>query len=272
MRAYSLIRPEPHYRREAFAAGLKAAGYDVRGGPPPSPAECDVLLVWNRYGDRHDLATLVERAGGRVIVAENGYLSAGGGVPKFDVLGGPQAGHYYALALGGHNGNGRWVVGAEDRFARLGVEVKPWRTTGEHILVCPNRSFGVPEQMMPADWATGVVRRLKHLTKRPVSLRLHPGNNRPARSLEEDLENAWAVVVWYSSAGLHALLAGIPVITEARAWLMKDACGTDLRDIENPPRPDRLPALGRLAWAQWTLEEIAGGGPFRRLLDLQEAR
>jgi hypothetical protein len=34
------------------------------------------------------------------------------------------------------------------------------------------------------------------------------------------------------------------------------------------PAEARLRALQRLAWAQWTIEELRGGEPFRRLLKL----
>lgn len=267
MKTWCTIRPGPLYRHEAFVQGLKAAGHEVHLGRPASVSQCELLVIWNRYDVMHDLACAVEAHGGRVIVAENGYLGAGGTAPKWDVVKGPGDGHYYALAMKGHNGQGRWPEGDGSRWDALGIELKPWRERGEHVVVLANRSFGIPGRMMPMDWPTKVVDRLRSLTQRRVVLRSHPGNDEPQRPLQADLANAWAAVVWSSSAGAHALVAGIPVICEAPYWILKGAAGTDLRQIDAPPTPERRPHFERLAWAQWTLKEIASGEPFLRLLE-----
>jgi hypothetical protein len=265
VRAYLLIREAPWYRRQAFEAGLRRAGYEVvvqRTGPG-RPG--DVLVIWNRYLGNHDLALGFERAGGRVLVAENGYIGAGGTPPKFDVHPrGPQPGHYYALAEGFHNGWGRWPEGGGERFRALGLELKPWRRDGEHVLVCPNRSFGIPGRFMPPDWAQRCAERLRKQTARPVRIRAHPGNDAPGRPLEADLANAWAVVIWSSSCGAHALAEGIPVFVEAERWIMKGAAAGG--PIDRPEMPERLPHFERMAWAQWTCGEIESGEPFVRLL------
>jgi hypothetical protein len=267
-RAWSLIRPAPWYRHEAFAAGLRAVGYDVVHGEPTDPRPGDALVVWNRYGHAHAVASRFEAAGGTVLCAENGYIGHGGSEPKFDVHpGGPKPTDYYALAVGWHNGRGRWLYGGPERFAAIGVELRPWRKTGEHILVCPNRSFGVGKQVMPQDWADKAAARLQKSTARPVVIRRHPGNDRPERPLSADLENAWAVVIWSSGAGVHALARGIPVYVEAPYWIMKNASASG--PVDDPRLPDPMTVLAnleRLAWAQWELREIERGEPFGHLL------
>lgn len=268
MRAYSLIRQAPFYRREAFAAGLKAAGYEVIEGQPGGAMPGDVLVIWNRYDGIHHIATRFENEGGTVLVAENGYLGIGGTIPKFDVHTpkGPEPHHYYSISIAWHNGRGRWFYGGPERFAALGVELKPWRTSGEHILICPNRSFGVGEQVMPTDWAERTAAKLRQETKRPIVIRRHPGNDRPKRPLSADLENAWAVVIWSSGAGIHALAAGIPVICCAPHWIMRGATATGT--IEDPIHPHDLTRLAnfeQMAWSQWRLDEIEKGLPFKAL-------
>lgn len=265
MQAYCLIREAPWYRREAFTSGLRAAGHNVLLRTPERFGPDTLLVIWNRYAHWHDIACRVEQGGGRVLVAENGYVGAGGGHPKFQVHpAGPKPDHYYALAEGWHNGGGRWPSGGAERWERLGVELKPWRSTGEHILICPNRSFGPPSRAMHPDWAARCAERLRKQTKRPIRIRAHPGNNAPKRPIEADLEGAWAVVVWSSSAGVHALIAGVPVFCEAPFWVVKDAAARG--SVDAPEMPEREPHLARMAWAQWTCEEIATGEPFRRLL------
>lgn len=265
-RAWVAIREQPWYRREAFSAGLKRAGFEVRAGNASSDARPgDVLLQWNRYGGNHEQALAFERRGGLVLVAENGYIGRGGSAPKFDVHPrGPKAGDYYALAKHYHNGAGEWRSGGPERLAALGIELKPWRAQGSHVLVCPNRSFGVPGRIMPVDWAEKTAARLRRETKRPVTVRSHPGNDAPKRTLADDLAGAWAMVIWSSSSGVHALAAGIPVFCEAPFWIMKGASAAG--SIDEPVIPERRPHFERMAWAQWTLAEIESGAAFGHLL------
>jgi hypothetical protein len=264
-RAWNLLRPQPWYRHKAFSQGLSRAGFEVSERAPREGRPGDVLLIWNRYGTGHALATQFEAEGGTVLVAENGYLGAGGTSPKFDVHpGGPKPHHYYALAVGGHNGQGDWPDGGPERFEALGVVPKPWRQDGGHVLVCPNRSFGVPGRIMPADWAEATATRLRRETKREVRVRAHPGNDAPKRPLAADLEGAWAAVIWSSGAGLQALVAGVPVFVASGWWVCKGAAARG--PIDAPEMPDRLPHLRRMAWAQWRVEEIEAGVPFARLL------
>lgn len=244
----SLLIPQELLPKEyaAFAKGLEAADYAFMSENP------DVSVVWGTYKGKPS---------GKVLVAENGYLD------------GPE-GPYCALAVGGHNGAGKWPEGGPERFQRLGIEFKPWRTDGGHILVCPSR--GISATMpCPKDWTARTVGTLRRYTDREIRVRPHPGNwkklaEHPDVGLAKDLENAWACVIWASTAGLRALVAGIPVIRTAPHWIAEGAAGNDLSQIEAPSMPDRLPVFERLAWAQWSLSEIESGLPFRALSAMGE--
>ena len=263
-RAYCALKTRPHYRHEAFHAGLQAAGFHVETRLPSAPpAPGDILVIWNRYSCDEQTADKWEAQGGTVLVAENGYIGQDGAGQQ-----------YYALARHGHNGSGSWFCGGPERWDRLGIELKPWRERGEHVLVCPNRSFGPKGFAMPYGWDKSIIDELRRVTRRPIRLRPHPQNSTPARPLAEDLNNAWAVVIWASSAGVHALVAGVPVISLAPYWICRTAALDDLRGIEGILGGElraaastlRLLNMQRLAWAQWTIEEIAAGEPFGYLL------
>lgn len=253
--------------------GLEAAGHKVALRSPDRFDAETLLVIWNRYGENHSLAQMVERSGGRVLVAENGYVASSGGTPKFDVYTneGGQGGHYYALAEGWHNGGGRWPAYGLGRWEALGIELAPWRSGGEYVLVCPNRSFGVPGRtLMAIDWAQKAAAELRKQTALPIKIRPHPGNDKPKRSLEDDLKGARAVVIWSSSAGVHALISGIPVICHAPYWICKQSSFGSFAQLktlgEGYLDDERLESLGRLSYAQWTVDEIATGEPFRALL------
>lgn len=263
MRAFCAIRNQPVYRREAFARGLAACSYEVvftdqhPGAPTPTSSD-DALVIWNRYGTWHDLAVAFERKGCAVVVAENAYLANDRADRK-----------RYALARDGHNGSGWWPLGGPERWQALGLEIRPWRAAGAgHVLVCPNRSFGRPGFVMPNDWAAQTAAKLRRFTDREVRVRPHPGNDPPKKPFAADLEGAHAVVIWSSSVGCEALLAGVPVFATAPWWICKSATKENLAEIETPRCYwwERKRAFERLAWAQWHVDEIETGEPFQHLL------
>lgn len=243
LKACCLIRAEPHYRREAFEQGLKRAGYREAG-----PNDCDVLVIWNRYGHWARAADKVEARGGRVLVAENGYLGN-------DFCGD----RWYAISEGQHNGAGRWPDGGPERWDRLDVPLVEWRT-GKEVIVLPQRGIGPPGVAMPDRWAEGLKMR------KGWRLRAHPGVA-DCEPLANDLGNARAVVTWGSGAALKALLWGIPAFYAMPKWIgAAAATPLDQADWSSPQTPARLPMFRRLAWAMWRLSEIESGEAFRWLL------
>ena len=248
----------PHYRRDAFAAGLKAAGHSVSVAQP-STFDSDTLYVcWNRYGHFHDICTRVEQAGGKTIICENGYCGRDENQHQF-----------YALARGGHNGSGEWYVGGPERFAALGVEVKPWRAAGDKIVIRGQRGIGNPRTASPHEWHSKTANLLRLTTNRTIEIIQHPGNKAVVDSSHEQyLAGAHALVIWSSSVGVKALVAGIPVFQCSPYWVCAGAAARGIDDIESPLMDDaaRMVALERMAWAQWRLSEIASGEAFRTLL------
>jgi hypothetical protein len=272
VRARSTIRPAPHYRSDAIREGLKAAGFALQQNFKPQPG--DVLVIWNRYGQYEHEAKQFEAAGAAVVVVENGYLGH-----RYDAYAKPftqDGDQLFAMALWHHNGAGQWWVGEPGRWREQGIEVKPWRISGEHILILPQRGIGPPGVAMPADWPQKALRKLRTLTKLPVRVRAHPGNSPARMPLERDLAGCWCAVTWGSSAALKAICSGIPVYAGFDRWIGLEAADTaDREDWLESPKCDseaRERMLDRLAWAQWSTSEIATGIPFVRLTEVYEAQ
>lgn len=266
MKAYSLIRSGPEYRSEAFAAGLAAVGYDVIAGFPGGvPSRDDVLIIWNRYGHFDAVARQFEAVGAAVIVAENGYIGAD-----------ENRNQYYALSLDGHNGSGRNLPPDPARWAALGIEVKPWREKGTHIVVRAQRGIGLPGQASPPNWHDDMIARLKSLSGRPILFLEHHARREEKVRLKDVFRDCHAVVTWASSLAGRALVAGIPAFIAAPHSIVEQGCGRVIigLDIEVPVMNDTLRqvALARLAANQWSLAELRSGEPFRRLLALHKAQ
>jgi hypothetical protein len=248
VRCCSLLRHGQHYRADVFAEGLRRHGYVIEPKWQRCPRPDDLLLVWNRTRAFDPIAELYERSGARVLVAENGYL--------------PVAGRkYYAVALGGHNGAGRWFCGDGPRFQ---ISDQPWRTSGSKVLILPQRGIGQRDIAMPTNWPATTLKRLRQITDRELVLRPHPGHVRNSPPL--DFTDIWCAVTWGSGAAIKALQAGIPVFYDFPRWIGGLAAARLVRDLESCQTPDRERLWERISWAQWTLEEIASGEALDRLL------
>lgn len=250
MRAALLLRESSVYRRNAFAAGLQRLGYTVTNRHERIPGANDLLILWNRNRSFESVAVNYERAGARVIIAENGYIPGQGG------------GKAFALALGRHAGAGSWYMGAEPRWP---VECAPWRSDGDFVLVAAQRGIGSPGVAMPAQWPMQTVKRLERITKRPVILRKHPGKTTDDPMAA--LKGAHCVVTWASGLGVKAIIAGIPVFHAMPFWLGRDAAFRLSDNIEQCYTSERGEFLRKLTWAQWKLSEIESGEAFACLLD-----
>lgn len=263
MRAFVLIRNQPCYRREAFVAGLASLGYEIHGTPHGGQFQpSDVLVIWNRYGHWDLLAQRVERDGGKVLIAENGYLGRDAG-----------GDHWYALARSFHNGGGWWprenpnAPLSQQRWQRLGFELKPWRKDGDELVVLATRGIGPQGIREPDGWSDRIAAEIRGRCNLPVRIRRHPGE-KPCIPLEKDLARARAVITWGSGGALKALLAGIPVFFGFPKWIGGQAGGLigPHTDFARPTRGDRLSMFQQLAWAMWRTSEITTGAPFKWLL------
>ena len=159
-------------------------------------------------------------------------------------------------------------IGTSDgaRFKALDIEIKSWRTGGDHIVVCPQSdSFMRTLAGYPGNWTETVVAALKAVTKREIRVRKWSANKALlAATLEQDLQGAHCLVTWSSAAAVTAVLAGVPVIVESNDCAAKPMSGS-IDDLENLPTPARENWASVLADNEWTMAEFQSGFAWRAI-------
>ena len=135
-------------------------------------------------------------------------------------------------------------------------------------------------------WFEQQINEIRKHTNRPILVRPHPRNpvgldvskwknvscKSPQRDyntiddtdFKETLKHAWAVVNYSSNPAMMAVFNGIPVFVSAQS-LCYDVGNISLNKINNPVMPDRNNWTNKLAYTEWTTEEIKQGLPWARI-------
>lgn len=246
MRALLAVPPvEDAYPFQAICLGLQRIGIQWT---TDRSADADILVTWSPWNGslRKTLANCFSARGKPVIVLENGWLN-----PH------PLAGPMYQCALDGWNGTGRFPSGHDGgaRWRSFSLPMAPWVSPARpgHVLVIGQKGGPDDDRTATPDWHERLAL--------PGAVIRRPA--RSSRPLVADLASASEVHVWTSNAAAWALLLGVPVVQH----------GPNLMVCELASRPGRPLLQGvresvfaRLAWAQWTADELAAGEPFHRLL------
>lgn len=282
-----------------FARGVKAAGDEVETVTDLRYVPCDVafMLGWvHEHGKdaphlrlRQQILDQQRITGGRTVVADsNLFLFADNNNPhyylrySFDGVF-PDTGEYCDQ----NPDPGRW----ETIQKHMNIAVKPWRTTGDHVLICLQRDGGWSMAGYDvADWCLDAVTKLRRYTKRPIRIRAHPGDKKshryvrkicdtlvrqgvrnfyisePEHTLMQELDNAWAVVNHNSSPAVAAAICGVPVIsTDITRSQARDVSSPDLSQIEDLPTFDRTRWLHRLAQFHWSYDDLSSGRAWQHM-------
>lgn len=174
----------------------------------------------------------------------------------------------------------RWQQISKD----TGISLKPWRSNGQHILICTQRNGGWSMRGLTVlDWLNQTVAEIRKYTKRPIVVRPHPGDKRAkeylnvksphwtlstAPDLTSDLANAWATITYNSSPGVASAIEGVPLFVTDPVPATSQAfsvANTDLSKIETPATFDRQPWIERIAMCHWNYEELSNGAAWQHM-------
>lgn len=166
----------------------------------------------------------------------------------------------------------------------LGINLKNYRITGDHILILMQRNGGWSMGGLDVqDWAISIIDTLRQYTDRPIVIRPHPGDKDSRNYLDpsnpkckikfskrvrlsnninliDDLRNCWAAINYNSSPVVGAAIEGYPIfVSDPIRSQCKEIANTDLAQIENPLMPDRQRWVERLSMFHWNFDELKSG-------------
>lgn len=184
-----------------------------------------------------------------------------------------------------------------DRWLALNTPIKPWKhlaTDSGNILIVCQTYHGLSSQHVNIfDWYRKTALTLRKLTDRQIIFRQHPRNTKVGRegrrrkdkeeilkclggslsrfsfstkpSIEEDLKEAFACIVFSSNAGVLSVLEGIPTFSCDEGSMAWDVSHHSLKFINDPKTFDREQWAYNLAYSQWNCAEMIEGKPWRHL-------
>jgi len=242
----------------AFSNGLIDLGYKVSINSHDNVELCDVAVVfgWNKPYHK-EIERVIKEFGGRVLVLSYGLFNR----PK-----------YWTAGWDNLSGRADYVNenSPSDRWDEMGAGLKPWKSTGEHILVtCQVPTDGSVYDIDIFQWSQDTIDLANEIVDYPIRFRPHPlatnitpdmeGSIRSEASFEEDLLNAKAIITYNSTSSSMAIFEGIPLFAMDRGSMAWDVANKDLKDLNNPKMFDRGQWSHNLGYCQWTLDEFKDG-------------
>jgi len=279
--------PEKPQILDNFCQGVRASGDTAIQHQGMHAISCDVALIQgfvHEHGKsaphlqlRQDAVNLQKNTNRRsLIVDSNLFLYADPNNTKtylrysFDGVF-PTTGFYFDRDID----STRWQKISQD----LNISLKPWRTQGNHILICLQRHGGWSMGGLSVQtWLDQTIAQIRqHSRKRPILVRTHPGDKKIKSILKinhknvqlstnerliDDLRHAWATVVYNSSPGVASLIEGVPAFITDPVPQHSQTYGvanTDLSSLENPSMLDRQSWIERIAMCHWNFDELRSG-------------
>lgn len=264
---------------DAFREGAIRLGYQCSDND--STADVDVIwsvLFHGRMAGNKAIWETAKSRGKHVVVLE---------------VGGIRRGTTWKVGLNGINRNAYFgdMGNSSDRACLHSLELKPWRTSGEYILICGQHDKSLQWRNMPrmSNWFLNTYDEIRKHTDRPIIFRPHPRCRLPhiERGLKhvyrqepthvtntyDDFDlgfnNIWATVSYSSNPGIHSVISGVPSFVSNHSLAYDVANDIDfLHNIEEPLMTDRTQWLNDYAHTEWTVDEIAQGIPLKRLTNM----
>lgn len=278
--------PEKPQILDYFCQGVTAAGDKAIAHTGMNALPCDVALIQgfvHQHGKsaphlqlRQDAVNLQKKNNKRSLIVDSNlflYVDKSNSLHylrySFDGVF-PTTGFYFDRDIDPT----RWQQISKD----LNLELKPWRSNGNHILLCLQRNGGWSMQgLNSVAWMDQTIMNIRKYSNRPIIIRTHPGDKKTKgilkikhrnvflstkEKLTDDLIGAWATVVYNSSPSVASAIEGVPVFLtdpQPRNSQSFDIANTDISNIENPTLLDRQQWVEKISMCHWKFDELKSG-------------
>lgn len=205
----------------------------------------------------------------KTLVLETGYVNRGSGPDN-----------HYAAGWDGLNGRADFNnKNVPDDRAQLLPELKPWRESGESVVLCGQIPWDASvDHTNHLKWLIETAAVLQMITKRPIVFRPHPLYQMPNLTdcvystgpIEEVLKTAHCVVTFNSNSGVDAVVNGVPVFAFDVGSMVYPVANKLWTKLEDPSMPDRTEWYSKLAYCQWTPKEMSEGLAWKHLTRSKE--
>lgn len=168
------------------------------------------------------------------------------------------------------------------------ISLQDVKKQGNHIVLLVQRNGGWSMAGLDTQtWAAKTVKKIQEHTDRKIIIRTHPGDKRandyfknwkglrnfsnvelesPDKTLDQTLNDAWAVVNHNSSAAVGPIIKGYHCfLTDPIRSQCRDVANTDFNNIENPLIFDREKWLQRISMFHWSFEELRNGSCWKHM-------
>ena len=277
--------PEKPLILDNFIAGVIASGDNAISHRAMNVVDCDVAFIQgfvHEHGKsaphlqlRRNAVEHQKKRGKRsLIVDSNLFLYADLGNTKsylrysFDGVF-PTTGFYFDKEIDPT----RW----SKISSNLNIRLKPYRTDGNHILICCQRNGGWSMKGTPVQqWLEDTINKVRSYSDRPIIVRPHPGDKKwrtylritgknisvSTNHIKQDLQNAWATVLHNSSPAVASSIEGVPVfLTDLNPEYSQAAevSNTNFKRLEDPKMFDRQAWIEKLSMCHWNFDELRSG-------------
>jgi len=204
---------------------------------------------------------------------------------------------YMAVGIGGIKGNAIYnnLNSPPDRWETLLknsdvpnvlLKLDPWQhfsKTRSYILILGQHEKGISTQNIDTiGWFEQLLVKLNKHTDRPILYRCHPNQKKfPNKflyhgelffsnlhfpsNIYDDLQKSYVTIAKTTNASVDSILAGVQVICNDPMNIVYNIAETELSHVNSPRFHDRTQFLYDLAYAQWSIKEMAKGLPWEHL-------
>jgi hypothetical protein len=209
---------------------------------------------------------------------------------------------YYRIGVNGFlNNSGTFTNNEIDdtRFNQLGLSWPNWQNNpdGYILLMLQLPGDASLRGIDMYEWCKFAIKQIRKVSDRPIRIRSHPlykskenddfqkfvfelAMNSTSNimfsqgseiSLADDLMHAYCTVGYSTGSSIDSILCGIPAVACDPGNFAYEVSTNFLDSIEDLKQPDQsviMPWLYKLAYSQWTLEEMANGQAWKHIKPL----